>query len=198
VGRHHPGKIPAELRGMTIHEKQRRWWTEAIAGMIGSGAVESSRGGMVSGFREMVHVPGGRFFMGSAEFYPEEQPVVEAKVDDLWVDKHPVTNAEFRRFVKDTGWVTVAERAPEQEDFPDATPEQLVPGSQVFTLTVGAVPLDDWRRWWRWQPGADWRHPEGPRSTLNGLDRHPVVHVGWEDARAYAGWADKRLPTEVE
>jgi formylglycine-generating enzyme required for sulfatase activity len=146
----------------------------------------------------MVHVPGGRFRMGSTDFYPEEQPVVEAEVVDLWVDEHPVTNAEFRRFVKDTGHVSVAERDPEPDDFPGADPEELVPGSQVFTPTSGAVPLDDWRRWWRWQPGADWRHPEGPASTLHGLDRHPVVHVGWEDARAYAAWAGKRLPTEVE
>lgn len=148
--------------------------------------------------RGMVHVPGGRFRMGSVDFYAEEQPVVEAEVGDLWVDEHPVTNAEFRRFVKDTDWVTVAEREPSADDFPDADPDQLVAGSQVFTPTKGAVPLDDWRRWWRWQPGASWRHPEGPGSTLHGLDRHPVVHVGWEDARAYAAWADKRLPTEVE
>ena len=160
--------------------------------------VKSRRESIVSEFRGMVHVPGGRFKMGSTEFYPEEQPVIEAEVDDLWVDEHPVTNAEFRRFVKETGWVTVAERAPSQDDFPDATLEQLVPGSQVFTPTTGAVPLDDWRRWWRWQPGANWRHPEDPDGTLHGLDRHPVVHVGWEDACGYAEWAGKRLPTEVE
>lgn len=148
--------------------------------------------------RGMVRVPGSRFQMGSPDFYPEEQPVVEAEVGDLWVDEHPVTNAEFRRFVKDTGWVTVAETEPDPEDFPDADPDELGPGSQVFTPTDKAVPLDDWRRWWRWQPGASWRHPEGPHSTLHGLDRHPVVHVGWEDARSYAEWAGKRLPTETE
>jgi formylglycine-generating enzyme required for sulfatase activity len=146
----------------------------------------------------MALVRGGRFRMGSTDFYPEERPVAEAEVEDLWVDIHPVTNAEFRRFVKDTGWVTVAERAPSAADFPDASAEQLVPGSQVFTPTAGPVPLDDWRRWWRWQPGANWRHPEGPDSTLHGLERHPVVHVGWEDAQAYAEWAGKRLPTEPE
>jgi sulfatase modifying factor 1 len=146
----------------------------------------------------MVKVPGGRFLMGSSDFYPEEQPVREAEVGDLWVDEHPVTNAEFRRFAKATGWVTVAERDPDPADFPGADPELLVPGSQVFTPAAGRVPLDDWRRWWRWQPGADWRHPEGPGSTLHGLDRHPVVHLGWEDAQAYAEWAGKRLATETE
>jgi formylglycine-generating enzyme required for sulfatase activity len=146
----------------------------------------------------MVRIPGGSFLMGSTAFYPEEQPVIRVEVDDLWVDAHPVTNAEFRRFVKDTQWVTVAERPPAKEEFPDAAPDQLLPGSQVFTPTSAPVPLDDWRRWWRWQPGADWRHPEGPGSTLHGLERHPVVHVGWEDARAYADWADKRLASEAE
>lgn len=147
---------------------------------------------------EMARVPGGRYRMGSTAFYPEERPIVEVEVDDLWVDVHPVTNAEFRRFVKDSGWVTVAEQAPAPADFPDADVAQLVPGSQVFTPTAGPVPLDDWRRWWRWQPGADWRHPEGPGTTLHGLERHPVVHVGWEDAQAYAQWAGKRLSTETE
>lgn len=148
--------------------------------------------------RAMTLIPGGSVRMGSTDFYPEERPVTDVDVDDLWMDAHPVTNAEFRRFVKDTGWVTVAEAPPSEQAFPGVAPELLVPGSQVFTPTTGPVPLDDWRRWWRWQPGADWQHPEGPGSTLHGLERHPVVHVGWEDACAYAEWAGKRLPTEPE
>ena len=146
----------------------------------------------------MVLVRGGTFAMGSDTFYPEESPVRDAAVDDVWIDEHPVTNAQFRRFVKDTGYVTVAERTPDAADFPGADPAVLVPGSQVFTPTPGPVPLDDWTRWWRWQPGADWRHPEGPDSTLHGRELHPVVHVGWEDARAYARWCGKELPTEAE
>ena len=148
--------------------------------------------------RGMVLVGGGTLIQGSEDFYPEEQPIREVAVGDLWIDVHPVTNAEFRRFVKDTGHVTVAEQPPDRADFPDADPKDLVPGSLVFTPTTGPVPLDDWQRWWRWQPGADWRHPDGPSSSLNGRDRHPVVHVAHDDAIAYAAWAAKRLPTEAE
>jgi formylglycine-generating enzyme required for sulfatase activity len=145
-----------------------------------------------------VLVPGGTFRMGSDQFYPEEGPVRTAVVPDLWVDEHPVTNAAFRRFVKATGHLTVAERPPDPADFPDADPTDLVPGSLVFRPTAGPVPLDDWTRWWHWVAGADWRHPEGPDSTLHGRDLHPVVHVGYEDAAAYASWAGRRLPTEAE
>ena len=145
-----------------------------------------------------VLVQGGEFRMGSDRFYPEEGPVRTVQVRDLWVDEHPVTNAAFRRFVKDTGHVTVAERSPDAQDFPDADPRDLVAGSLVFRPTAGPVPLDDWTRWWHWTPGADWRHPEGPGSTLHGRDLHPVVHVGYEDAAAYSAWAGRRLPTEAE
>ena len=154
--------------------------------------------GTASQTKGMVLVRGGSFAMGSSDFYPEERPVRQVQVDDIWIDEHQVTNAQFRRFVKDTGHTTVAERAPEAADFPGADPADLVPGSQVFVGTPGPVPLDDWTRWWAWVPGADWRHPEGPASTLNGRDLHPVVHVGFEDALAYAQWAGKRLPSEAD
>ena len=147
---------------------------------------------------QMVRIPGGSFRMGSEDFYPEERPLREVQVSALWVDAHPVTNADFRRFVQATGHVTVAEHRPDPADFPGADPAQLVPGSLVFSGTAGPVPLDDWTAWWRWVPGADWRHPEGPSSTLHGRDLHPVVHVGYEDALAYARWAGKDLPTEEE
>ena len=145
-----------------------------------------------------VFVPGGEFRMGSDRFYPEEAPVRTVSVPDLEVDEHPVTNAAFRRFVKATGHVTVAERPPDGRDFPGADPADLVAGSLVFRPTDGPVPLDDWTRWWHWVPEADWRHPEGPGSTLHGRELHPVVHVGHEDAAAYAAWAGRRLPTEAE
>ena len=142
----------------------------------------------------MTLIPGGAFWMGSAAFYPEEGPVITAEVDSLWVDDHLVTNAAFRRFITDTGHVTIAETAPNPRDFPGADPSLLVPGSQVFTPTAGPVPLDDWTRWWRWVPGASWRHPEGPGSTLHGKDLHPVVHVGLEDVLAYANGRASACP----
>jgi formylglycine-generating enzyme required for sulfatase activity len=119
-------------------------------------------------------------------------------VDGFWIDRHPVTNAQFRRFVKATGYVTVAEQAPDPADYPDADPALLVPGALVFQPTAGPVDLRDWRTWWAWVPGADWRHPEGPGSTLHGRDRHPVVQVCYADALAYAAWAGKALPSEAE
>ena len=116
----------------------------------------------------MVRLPGGSFRAGDDRFYPEEGPVHDAEVGPMWVDEHPVTNAEFRRFVKATGHVTVAEHEPDPADFDGADEELLVPGSLVFTPTTGPVPLDDWTRWWQWVPGADWRHPAGPAAPWTG------------------------------
>ncbi len=148
--------------------------------------------------RGMVRVPGGTFAMGSADFYPEEQPVHPVAVDPFWIDPHPVTNAEFRRFVRATGYRTVAERPLDPAHFPGADPAALVPGALVFTPTAGPVDLTDWRQWWSYVPGASWRHPQGPGSTLNGRERHPVTQVAYEDAAAFASWAGKELPTEAE
>jgi sulfatase modifying factor 1 len=148
--------------------------------------------------KNMVWIPGGAFSMGSEDFYPEERPVHTVEVDGFWMDHHPVTVAEFRRFVKATGHVTVAETAPDPLEFPDAEPAQLVPGSLVFTPPRGPVSLDDFRAWWSWTPGAQWRHPEGGGSTLHGRDLHPVTHVAYDDAIAYAAWSGKALPTEAE
>jgi formylglycine-generating enzyme len=148
--------------------------------------------------RDMVWIPGGEFTMGSDAFYPEEGPPRRAAVDGFWMDEHPVTNAEFRRFVAATGQTTTAEVAPTIEEYPDADPALLVPGSLVFAPTAGPVDLRDFRNWWRWTPGAFWRRPEGPGSNVGGRERHPVVQVSYGDACAYARWAGKDLPTEAE
>jgi len=146
----------------------------------------------------MAWVPGGTFLMGSNDFYPEERPVHTVAVDGFWMDEHPVTAWDFRRFVRATGYVTVAERPPDPADFPDADPDILVPGSLVFRKTPGPVDTRDVRNWWDYVPGACWRRPAGRGSTINGRDRHPVVHVAYEDVRAYATWVGKDLPTEAE
>lgn len=156
----------------------------------------------------MVWIPGGEFSMGSIDprgamcggpdAMMDAQPVHRVYVDGFWMDATEVTNEQFERFVKATGYVTIAERAPKQEDFPDAPAENLVAGSVVFTPTPGPVPLDNHYQWWRYERGASWRHPEGPKSTIKGREKFPVVHVAYVDAAAYAAWAGKRLPTEAE
>jgi formylglycine-generating enzyme required for sulfatase activity len=148
--------------------------------------------------KNMVRIPGGVFKMGSNDFYSEERPTHNVEVDGLWMDEHPVTVTEFRTFVKATGYVTLAERPLDAADYPDAEPDLLVPGSLVFDSPGHPVDLRDASNWWTYRPGAQWRYPEGPGSTLHGRDRHPVTHIAPEDAEAYATWIGKTLPTEAE
>lgn len=150
--------------------------------------------------QNMRHIAGGTFTMGSEAFYPEERPLRQVRVDGFWIDETPVTNRDFARFVAETGHVTQAERAPDPKDYPGMSAELAQPGSLVFAKTAGPVPLTDYHLWWNFTLGADWRHPLGPGSDLDTLDLwdHPVVHVAWADAAAYARWAGKDLPTEAE
>ncbi|MEP9374971.1 formylglycine-generating enzyme family protein [Mesorhizobium sp. KR1-2] len=147
---------------------------------------------------DMVFVPGGTFRMGSNDHYPEEAPVHRVAVDRFWIDRTPVTNRKFREFVNATGHVTFAEIKPDAKDYPGALPHMLKAGSLVFAPPRHAVDLRDWSQWWTFKFGANWRRPYGPRSSISGLDDHPVVHVAYCDALAYAQWAGKELPTEAE
>lgn len=136
--------------------------------------------------------------MGSDRDYPEEAPAHRRSVSAFRLERHPVTNAQFARFAQATGYVTEAEEAPDPAGLPGVDPALLVPGAVVFVPTEGPVPLDDWRQWWSFVPGACWRHPQGPGSSVDGMEDHPVVHVSSRDANAYARWAGRRLPTEAE
>lgn len=146
----------------------------------------------------MMWIPSGTFMMGSTNGQPDELPVHPVTLDGFWMDKTEVTNEEFQKFVEATGYVTIAERKPDPKDFPGADPALLVPGSVVFSPPVEDPGLQNHYAWWKYVPEANWKHPEGPGSTIEGREKFPVVHVSWEDAMAYAKWAGKRLPTEAE
>jgi formylglycine-generating enzyme len=146
----------------------------------------------------MVWIPGGTFLMGSDKHYPEEAPSHNATVEGFWIDRYAITNEQFGRFVEATGHATLAEQAPKAEDYPGALPELLQPASVVFHKPNHKVDLRDHYGWWTYIPGANWRHPEGPESSIADRAQHPVVHIAYEDAEAYAKWAGKVLPTEAE
>jgi formylglycine-generating enzyme required for sulfatase activity len=147
---------------------------------------------------EMVWIAAGGFRMGSDRHYPEERPAHRVTVDGFWMDRRLVTNEQFARFVEATGHVTFAELPPDPADYPGALPDMLYSGSLVFVKPTGPVDRSQIGNWWQFTRGADWRHPQGPSSSLAGLERHPVVHVTHGDAEAYARWAGKTLPTEAE
>jgi len=147
----------------------------------------------------MVWIPGGTFWMGCDDCdMPDTMPVHLVTVDGFWMDRTPVTNAQFAQFVDATRYVTIAERKPDPRDYPGVDPKRLVAGSAVFSPPPQEVPLDDITQWWRYVPGASWKHPEGPGSSIKDRENHPAAQIAWEDAVAYAKWAGKRLPTEAE
>ena len=148
---------------------------------------------------DMVHIPAGSFMMGTDDKdFNDAQPVHRVNMKSFWIDEHEVTNDQFARFVAATHYVTVAEKKPDPKDYPGVPAESLVPGSGVFTPPPHPVSLNDPMQWWSYVAGADWRHPFGPKSNINGKGNYPVVHVCYTDAAAYAHWAGKRLPTEAE
>ena len=146
----------------------------------------------------MKWIPGGTFGMGSERHYPEEKPAGPVSVDGFWMDETTVTNEQYAAFVEATGYVTVAEKAPDPAMYPGADPAMLVPGSITFNQPRSPVPMENPMAWWAWTPGANWRHPMGPQSSIEGKEQHPVTQVSFEDADAYARWAGKSLPTEAQ
>ena len=147
----------------------------------------------------MALIPEGEFWMGDSEaLFSDALPLIKVKMKKFWMDKHLVTNKEFATFVAETQYVTLAERPLNPEEYPDARHEELLPSSIVFTPPSHSVNLNDHQSWWKLVPGANWKHPLGPKSSIEGKDNDPVVHIAYEDAKAYADWIGKRLPTEAE
>ncbi|HSA79662.1 MAG TPA: formylglycine-generating enzyme family protein [Geminicoccaceae bacterium] len=183
-------------------------WPLAIAILVGAATGAPARGlscDAYSGLPEgdgpiagMIWIEGGTFTMGADDQHPEERAAHEVTLAGFWIDRHEVTNAEFARFVAATGYRTLAERGLDPKDYPGIPAELLKPGSMVFFVPERIANMVDVTQWWRYVPGADWRHPGGPGSSIEGRDGHPVVHVAYEDALAYARWAGRRLPTEAE
>lgn len=195
--------VPPRLRN--------KLWLLPVSAIVTAGLVLASSALLQSSPETpagMVWIPAGEFVMGTQAETPlkNEQPAHRVRLDGFWMDETEVTNAQFREFVKATGYVTTAEKTPDWEemkkqlppDTPKPGPDVLVAGSMVFSPTNEAVPLTEFTRWWKWVPGANWKHPEGPESSIDGRENHPVVHVSFDDALAYAKWAGKRLPTEAE
>ena len=179
-----------------------------VGSFAGAFALTTSSRPTIPASSGVVWIPGGEFVQGSDDkgLPRSEQPAHPVRVNGFWMDETEVTNAQFRRFVEATGYVTTAETEPDWEEMkkqrapgtPKPPADVLVPGSMVFSPPTEPVGTDDFRRWWKYVPGACWKHPEGPKSSVEGKDDHPVVHVSWHDAAAYAKWAGKRLPTEAE
>jgi sulfatase modifying factor 1 len=170
--------------------------TNATIGIAST--AQAGAGQAVADMVNMVRIPGGTFRMGSDRHYAEEAPAHSVRVNGFWIDRYAVTNENYVRFVDATGYITLAERPANPADYPGARPEFLAPSSVMFKRTDGPVDLHNRFNWWTYVPGADWRHPRGPESSLQGLLQHPVVHIAFEDAEAYARWAGKALPTEAE
>jgi formylglycine-generating enzyme len=191
-------------KNVAAEPESRKWlWLQLVVGVVMTIVVVSlyifDAGENQAAPEGMVRIPGGTFWMGcDACDMPDAAPAHQVSVDAFWMDKTPITNAQFEKFVKATGYKTVAERKPDPKDFPGAPADKLVPGCAVFTPPSHEEPLDNPYAWWQYVPGANWKNPEGPGSSINGREDHPVVHIAWEDADAYAKWAGKRLPTEAE
>jgi formylglycine-generating enzyme len=209
-GKTSPSAPPLPVSGMTCDmgvsaAKAERGSAAVGAQPVLSQSMQPARAAAASGAptppgpapEGMVWISGGEFWMGADEF-PDAQPWHRVYVDGFWMDRTEVTNGQFAKFVKESGYVTIAERQPRPEDFPGAPPENLVAGSVVFSPPDHPVKLNDHFQWWSYVDGANWKHPEGPQSGIKDRGKYPVVHIAYEDALAYAKWSGKRLPSEAE